>query len=425
MTFENNNSSSGKENKSFLLPSKYSNIPPLDLEINDFADQKWFHPQPVISSKKSKYQVKNAPDAHWGIHNALIVGACPVPARTEQSPFSNAKYLETATRKELEILVKEHKVTTFLSLMDECDENGTDKSKFRPYSKLDLPMIDPNVKFSKLPIQDCKTTDDNSLLEFAKLIVQLLQFGEKIYLHCWGGHGRAGTVYCLILQLAYGMTANDALDYCQRVHDCRQSYITVGSPQTLEQATQVRRLEGIILAQAKAEEDAVALTIAKAEEDAIALTIAKAEEDAIALTIAKAEEDAIALTIAKAKEDTKFNETSIEIEEIQYEEYNQQDYDYVEDCRYNKNFNQEDFNQEEYDYYNTEACDDGDYEYDDYDYDDYDDKYDRYDRYDRYDDMADNLEDTIFIPNSLSGGGSISPYSNKAVRAKVKIYNDF
>ena len=414
MTSENNNSS-GEYTSSKLKLSKYSNIPPLDLEINDFADQKWFHPQPVNSSKKTKYQVKNAPNAHWGIHNALIIGACPVPAKTEQYPFSNAKYLQTATRRELEILVKEHGVTTFLSLMDECDENGTEASKFRPYSKLDLPTIDPNVKFYKLPIQDCKTTDDNSLLEFAKLIVQILQFKEKIYLHCWGGHGRAGTVYCLILQLAYGMTANDALDYCQRVHDCRQSYITVGSPQTLEQANQVRRLEGIIQALAKAEEDAsvLALTIAKAEEDAVALTVAKAE----ALTISKAEGEpkAEALTVAKADE-TKLDESFIaKVEQVEYEEYNEQDYDYAEDCKYNKNYDQTEYNEGEYEYYyNTEVfddevCDDGDY------------GYDEHDEYDRYDDFE---EDLLFVQSCSSGGGSISPFSNKAGRATVKMYKN-
>ena len=395
MTSENNNSS---ESEYKQKTSKYSNIPSLDLEINDFADQKWFNPKFIQSSKKIKYQVKNAPNAHWGIHNALIVGACPVPAKTEQYPFSNAKFLETQTRRDLEILIKEHGVTAFMSLMDECDENGNEKSKFRPYSKLDLPVIDPNVKFFKLPIKDCKTTDDSSLLEFAKLAVQLLQSGEKIYLHCWGGHGRAGTVYCLILQLVYSMTANDALDYCQRIHDCRQSYIIVGSPQTLEQAIQVRRLEEII----QAEEDAKAL--ARAEEDARA----QAEEDTKAQAQAQ----------AQAEEDTKAQaeETSIEIyietEQVEYDDYNQQDYE--EECKNNKHgydYKEEyKYDQDEYKYYyNTE-------EYDD-EYDDDDD-----DGYNSYDDVVDSLEGILFIQNSSSV--SNSPYSNKAVRAKVKMYKN-
>jgi len=397
MTSENNNSS---ESEYKQKSSKYSNIPSLDLEINDFADQKWFNPKFIQSSKKIKYQVKNAPNAHWGIHNALIVGACPVPAKTEQYPFSNAKFLETHTRRDLEILIKEHGITAFMSLMDECDENGNEKSKFRPYSKLDLPVIDPNVKFFKLPIKDCKTTNDSSLLEFAKQAIQLLQSGEKIYLHCWGGHGRAGTVYCLILQLVYGMTANEALDYCQRVHDCRQSYITVGSPQTLEQATQVRRLEEII--QDQAEEDARAL--AQAEEDARAL--AQAEEDARAL--AQAEEDARALAQAEAEETS--IEIYIETEQVEYEDYNQQDYDYEEECKYNQD--EYKYDQDEYKYYyNTE-------EYDDY----YDDEYDDDDGYNSYDDVVDNLEDILFIQKSSSV--SNSPYSNKAVRAKVQMYKN-
>ena len=236
------------------LPSKYPNIiPNLSLNIRKFASHRWNDCRFIYSSLKSEYQVKIVPIAHWGIKDILLIGACPVPRRTTQYPTSNNTFIKNQTRSMLTTIIKEHKVTVFMSLMAECDdENGDENSIFRPYSKLDLPEIDPSVKFFKLGIKDCNITDDNSILDFAKQVVKFLCQGEKVYLHCWGGHGRAGTVYCLVLQILYGMTASDALDYCQCIHDCRESFITVSSPQTLSQATQVIRMEARIKSELEA-----------------------------------------------------------------------------------------------------------------------------------------------------------------------------
>ena len=52
-----------------------------------------------------------------------------------------------------------------------------------------------------------------------------------MYLHCWGGHGRTGTLVCIMLHLMYGLSATDAMAYCQRTHDLRQCPVVVGSPQ--------------------------------------------------------------------------------------------------------------------------------------------------------------------------------------------------
>lgn len=70
-------------------------------------------------------------------------------------------------------------------------------------------------------------------------LAQRLQRGEKIYLHCWGGHGRTGTVVSLMLAFMYGLNAEEAMYRCQYVHDLRKVPISVGSPQTQGQRDQV------------------------------------------------------------------------------------------------------------------------------------------------------------------------------------------
>ena len=72
-----------------------------------------------------------------------------------------------------------------------------------------------------------------------------------IYLHCWGGHGRAGTITCLLLHWLYGLNALDAMARCQFVHDLRRVPIVVGSPQTQTQRDQVCRVVASSLASDK------------------------------------------------------------------------------------------------------------------------------------------------------------------------------
>ena len=354
-----------------ILTSRYPGIPDLDMTLyhsmrTATGHRGWNFSTAVRDPRKTHYQVSGVSIAHWSISDHLIVGACPVPDKTTQYPFSNTKYLERETRSLLTILTRDHHITTYMSLMAECDdENGTSSSPFRSYSKLDLPTINPTAKFFKLGIKDCNVTKDEDILTFVDQAIHLLQSGERVYLHCWGGHGRAGTVNCLILCRVYGMSASDALDYCQFIHDCRASHIDVASPQTLVQATQVRRICDYIVAQeALAQEEQQALLRAE-QEQADLIRAEQAVTDRILsghISVSRGDE----YIPSKATDDV--------FVEIEYEE----------------------------EFY---------------------DAFDEYDEADKYDDLADEFENTVFISSGASSG-SISPYSQKAVRAKVRAYRN-
>jgi hypothetical protein len=53
-------------------------------------------------------------------------------------------------------------------------------------------------------------------------LLLLLCPGEKLYIHCWGGRGRAGTVGACLLGYAYGLSAQEALERVQRAFDTRR-----------------------------------------------------------------------------------------------------------------------------------------------------------------------------------------------------------
>ncbi len=70
----------------------------------------------------------------------------------------------------------------------------------------------PNLSFEHCPIVDCGVTDDSKVLELSRKLVSEIAQGERIYLHCWGGHGRTGTVVSIMLHLMYGVSHNHKND---------------------------------------------------------------------------------------------------------------------------------------------------------------------------------------------------------------------
>lgn len=77
-------------------------------------------------------------------------------------------------------------------------------------------------------------------------LVERCARGEVIYLHCWGGHGRTGSVVCIMEHLMYGLSATEAMQRCQFVHDLRRVPMEVQSPQKPSQRNQVRRIVGAL-----------------------------------------------------------------------------------------------------------------------------------------------------------------------------------
>jgi hypothetical protein len=81
--------------------------------------------------------------------------------------------------------------------------------------------------------------------KFANLIVKIgdiiksLEEGEKIYIHCKGGHGRSGIVVACMLCYLYNLTPAEAIDETTMYHNKRkhmkEKWRRIGSPQTRSQ----------------------------------------------------------------------------------------------------------------------------------------------------------------------------------------------
>lgn len=93
-----------------------------------------------------------------------------------------------------------------------------------------------------LPIVDGSISSDQAMSDLADDCCQRVLSGERLYIHCWGGHGRTGTLVAIMLARLYGLTGLEALHYTQKMHDVRISHQNTASPQTQSQILQVLRI---------------------------------------------------------------------------------------------------------------------------------------------------------------------------------------
>mmetsp|Transcript_59676 Transcript_59676/g.109265 ORF Transcript_59676/g.109265 Transcript_59676/m.109265 type:complete len:282 (+) Transcript_59676:72-917(+) len=131
-------------------------------------------------------------------------------------------------------------VNTFVNLQ-ETDELG----RFTPYIPTARSLVlDPaSLEFWHCPIPDNSVTADDELAKGVAKIVDALKRGRVVYVHCWGGHGRTGTIICAFLVQAYGLTTEQAQAHFMAGEQTRAERRGKW-PHSSSQFNQVKALEG-------------------------------------------------------------------------------------------------------------------------------------------------------------------------------------
>lgn len=142
--------------------------------------------------------------------------------------------------------------TTFICLMTKAELERQGRPYFEGVPKLiaqapsEYPHLATRLSYRHVPIYDKGVGEDAEVNALVAEIIDMLNRGERIYLHCRGGHGRTGTIASLLLGRLYGLTAYEALELCKRYHDCRADVKAkpgvYGCPETHDQRSQVYRL---------------------------------------------------------------------------------------------------------------------------------------------------------------------------------------
>ena len=81
-----------------------------------------------------------------------------------------------------------------------CLQERGELKRFTPYMKIAEQLAQKSsakmVEFYHCPIPDTDVTSNEQLLTSLRTLIQKLLSGRVVYVHCWGGHGRTGTLIC-------------------------------------------------------------------------------------------------------------------------------------------------------------------------------------------------------------------------------------
>ena len=142
-------------------------------------------------------------DSYWVIPNRLLAGEYP------------GQLDELAARRKVQSFL-DAGVTAFIDLT-EAGERG-----LKPYDHLlqSVRELDGGaIVYRRTPIQDLGIPSSSKMSEMLALINELLDSGKVIYVHCWGGIGRTGTVVGCFMVEKFGINGLEALQKIKRFRD--------------------------------------------------------------------------------------------------------------------------------------------------------------------------------------------------------------
>ena len=103
--------------------------------------------------------------------------------------------------------------------------------------------LDP-ISWIHHPIPDGGIAIDGELKSLILCMLERLERGERLLVHCLGGHGRSGVVSACLVGTLLGLSGEQALEFVQASHHMREDPWASRhrSPETAQQRAQVERL---------------------------------------------------------------------------------------------------------------------------------------------------------------------------------------
>lgn len=114
------------------------------------------------------------------------------------------------------------------------------ESGLLPYASLmedEAARLGIPTSYNRLPVQDMGTPSAEEMARILSLISKTLANKQRIYLHCWGGRGRTGTVVgCYLVQ--QGLSGEQALEQIRQMRQVTEKS-ALPSPETAAQRAMV------------------------------------------------------------------------------------------------------------------------------------------------------------------------------------------
>jgi len=173
-------------------------------------------------------------------------------------PFPNSYWLEPGRilcgeyPRDFDDLEDHEGMTAILEAGARVFVDLTEEGELKPYSALALATalelhIDPGeLEFHRHPIRDISVPNSTAEMQDILRTLRLARHRhETVYLHCWGGRGRTGTVAGCLLRDLFGFDGETALErLAERWRACAKSEWSE-SPETEEQRGFVRSFDPV------------------------------------------------------------------------------------------------------------------------------------------------------------------------------------
>ncbi len=166
------------------------------------------------------------PSSYWVVPQLLLAGGYPGDPDPDEHHLKVQSLVGAGIRK-------------FVNLMEE-DETNLAGEPFVPYQDVAAKLC-PEVACVRHAIRDLSVPTVSQMLSILDTIDNTVKIGRPVYVHCWGGVGRTGTVVgCWLLR--HGLAApSDVLDVLMRLRQQDKERRHRMSPETGEQQRFVRQ----------------------------------------------------------------------------------------------------------------------------------------------------------------------------------------
>lgn len=144
----------------------------------------------------------------------------------------------------IDVASAQAKLTLHLDAGVTCFLDLTEKGELQPYAEA-LAVISEarglTVRHCRKPIRDARVPTASGMVEILDALDSAIAEGHTVYVHCWGGIGRTGTVVgCWLAR--HGMTGDEALATIARHwQGVEKRWRQPRSPETDEQHAFVRQ----------------------------------------------------------------------------------------------------------------------------------------------------------------------------------------
>mmetsp|Transcript_32727 Transcript_32727/g.74822 ORF Transcript_32727/g.74822 Transcript_32727/m.74822 type:complete len:260 (+) Transcript_32727:56-835(+) len=204
-------------------------LPPLPAPVAD-GGQWTLEVFLAMLERKAEWAPGPHDKSNWLVEGHVLVGGWP--GRLPKGRGSLGETKEEGEAKLQSIL--DTGVTTFVSLTEEkelrgsCYSYGAFKSTAeRLHREREGPLrrqrqAGRELHFLRCPMPDGCATSDQLLLRLLQEVLEEIGNHRRLYVHCYGGHGRTGIVGCALLHLLYGMESDESVVAFNALHGARR-----------------------------------------------------------------------------------------------------------------------------------------------------------------------------------------------------------